>query len=181
MTASDVSAPDGSGIRVYRLGDLCRLLEVSERHARYVCERGILPHGMAREPGSGNHRDLHAGQAFWLGIVLKLKAVGLRTKAATDIAEWATRVKGMTKNLVWDHGFSPFDGALESEHRWYLDVGDLRYVRFATDANPSKHDIVHEETWVDGKSRRLAPTAAPVVWIRVDLTALARLLREGGR
>src|SRR5262249_37301211 len=116
----------------FQLRELCTRLGVSYRDARYVCEKGWLPAGVAPQPGRGNHRQLTPAQAVWLGIVLRLKACGLTTRAAARVAARAERVRGMTRNLGWDWPFAPFDGALETDRRWYLEVGDVRLVRFVT-------------------------------------------------
>ena len=57
-----------------KVGELCERLDVSYRDARYVLEEGILPKGVDENPGKGDHRDLTNDQAFWLAIVLLLKA-----------------------------------------------------------------------------------------------------------
>jgi hypothetical protein len=159
----------------FRLQELCQRLNVSYRDARYLCEKNWLPAGVAREPGRGNHRQLNPRQAVWLGIVLKLKACGVRTEMAARIAAFAERIKGMTRNVGWDWQFSPFDGAFSTAHQWFIEVGDMRFIRFATDANPSRACLDYTP-WVDMDSRKLAADAAPIIRIQVDLSALARLL-----
>jgi hypothetical protein len=160
-----------------RLQELCQRLNVSYRDARYICERNWLPAGVAREPGRGNHRHLSPRQAIWLGIVLKLKACGVRTEKAAGIAAFAERVKGLTRNACWDWPFSPFDGAFDTSHQWLLEVGEMRFFRFVTDANPS-HVGLHYTPWVDMDSRQLAADVSPIVRLQVDLSALARMLRD---
>jgi hypothetical protein len=158
------------------LQELCARLGVSYRDARYVCEKGWLPSGVDPEPGRGNHRRLTPAQAVWLGIVLKLKACGVRTGKAARIAAFADGVKGPARTLGWDWPFSPFDGAFQTEHRWLIEVGDMRFVRFLTDANPSREGL-DPLPWVELDSRRPAPQAAPIVSLQIDLSALARLLQ----
>src|SRR3954452_17783240 len=120
-----------------QLGELCRRLDVPYRHARYVLEEGILPEGVESEPERGHHRQLTPAQAFWLGIVLKLKQSAVKTPLAARIADFARlAVRSVSQNLAWDPRFSPFDGGLATEGRWYVDVGDLAYIRLATDTNP---------------------------------------------
>jgi hypothetical protein len=161
----------------FQMQELCQRLAVPYRDARYICERNWLPLGVERDPGRGNHRQLTAAQAMWLAVVLRLKVAGVKTPMAVRIAAFAERIRGMTRNLGWDWEFSPFDGALRTTKRWILEAGDMRYVRFLTDANPSKQGL-DEMTWVDMKSRKPVPQAAPVVCTRVDLSALARLLQD---
>jgi hypothetical protein len=121
----------------FRLQELCQRLNVSYRDARYICEKEWLPADVARDPGRGNHRKLSPRQAVWLGLVLKMKACGVRTERAARIAAFAERIKDLTRNLVWDWTFSPFQGAFDTKHLWIIEVGDMRFIRFLTDANPS--------------------------------------------
>ena len=160
----------------FRLQELCERLGVMYRDARYICEKGWLPVGVDPEPGRGNHRWLTPAQAVWLGIVLKLKACGVRTKRAAQIAGFAEHVKGFTRHRVWDWHFLPFDGAFAREQQWLLEVGDMQLVRFVTDGNPSKQGL-DEMQWVDMDSRRTVPDAQPIIRLRVDIAALARLLQ----
>ena len=70
-------------------GHFARALKVRDRYARYVLERGFIPEGVAESPGSGEHRDFSPHQAFWLGLVLKLKQSGLKTPLAVQVADYA--------------------------------------------------------------------------------------------
>jgi hypothetical protein len=180
MRLGAMSATGSKTDTFFQLQDVCRLLDVGYRDARYLCEKNWLPRGVAREPGRGNHRQLTAAQAVRLGIILKLKACGMHAPMAAKIADFAERIRGLTRNLVWDWQFSPFDGALDTEHRWYIEVGDMRFVRFVTDANPSKVGL-HEMDWVDIATRKDAKDATPIVCVRVDISALARLLNSRPR
>ena len=160
-----------------KLGDFCDRLGVPYRDARYVLERGVLPDGVSADPGRGEHRDLDPAQAFWLGIVLKLKASGVKVPIAARVADFARDgVRGVAGNLNWEYGFNPFLGRLDTANRWYVDIGDLTSVRIATTANPS-YDGLYEFPWSVIGSRRADPHAAPVVVIRLDLARLAALLR----
>jgi hypothetical protein len=163
-----------------QLGELCRRLDVPYRQARYVLEEGLLPEGVDPEPDRGNHRQLNSAQAFWLGIVLKLKLSAVRTSLAARIADFAKHaVRGATHNLNWESTFAPFAGRFDTEHRWCVDVGDLRYIRLATDANPSV-DGLFEFPWLHVDRYTPAPEAAPAVLIRVDIARIARLLHDPG-
>jgi len=161
----------------FTLQQLCKRLRLSYREARYVCERGWLPKGVDVDPGRGNHRRLTRHQAVWLGVVLKLKACGVRTSQAAEIAGFAEQVKGMSRNLNWDWKFSPFDGAFDTSHRWLLEVGEMKWMRFVTDANPSKRGLAATD-WVTMGTRQVAKQAAPTIILQIDLSALARLLRD---
>ena len=49
-----------------------------------------------------------------------------------------------------------------TDHQWYVDVGDLRYLRMATTANPSK-DLLDEFPWmVIGKHKRAVRSVSVV-------------------
>src|SRR3954452_11579743 len=160
-----------------QLGELCRRLDVPYRHARYVLEEGILPEGVESEPERGHHRQLTPAQAFWLGIVLKLKQSAVRTPLAARIADFAKEaVRAATQDLNWEFTFSPFDGRLETESRWYVDVGDLKYIRLATDTHPSVEGL-YEFPWRHVDRRETAEGVVPAVLIRVDIARIARLIR----
>lgn len=160
-----------------KIGELCRRLSIPYRHVRYVLEEGILPPGIEGDPGKGEHRDLDSGQAFWLAVVMKLKQNGLRMALAGEIANLAQRgVQGIAINLAWDREFRPFAGQLQTEHQWYVDIGDLEYLRMATTANPSGGGRLEEHPWVRIADSQAAPQARPVVIIRLDLARLAELL-----
>ena len=163
-----------------QLGELCRRLDVPYRHARYVLEEGLLPEGVEPDPDRGHHRQLTPAQAFWLGIVLKLKQSAVRTPLAARIADFAKRaVRGVTQNANWERNFSPFDGDLGTENRWYVDVGDLKYIRLATDTHPD-YDELFEFPWSFIDRHEVAQGAEPAVLIRVDIARIARLIRGHG-
>lgn len=160
-----------------KLAEFCRRIDVPYRHARYVLEQGILPAGVADQPGRGEHRDLDPTQAFWLAVVLKLKASGVQAPVAGQVADFVREgVQGITRQLNWDPGFHPFVGRMDTEYRWYVDVGDLSYLRMVTDANPSGGSRLEEFPWVRLGSRKQVK-ADPVVVLRTNLTRLAALLK----
>ncbi len=160
-----------------KLSEFCQRIDVQYRHARYVLEQGILPAGVADQPGRGEHRDLDSAQAFWLAIVLKLKASGVQAPVAGQVAEFAREgVQGIARHLSWDPGFHPFAGRMEAENRWYVDVGDLAYLRMVTDANPSGGGQLEEFPWVRLGTRREAKVE-PVVVLRMNITRIAALLK----
>ncbi|HEY2787272.1 MAG TPA: MerR family transcriptional regulator [Fimbriiglobus sp.] len=163
-----------------QVGRLADRLDVPYRDIRYLLEQGILPKGIAEKPGRGEHRDFTPAQAFWIGLVLKLKQCGIRAPAAKEIANFAKRsVFKAAKESEWDSGFNPFAGELVTDKKWYLDIGDMLFTRFATNANPDVEGIF-ENFWcivTDGRKEK-APGASPVVIIRIDLTQLASLLIE---
>ena len=47
-----------------------------------MLEQGHVPSGVQEAPDSGNYRQFGPGQAFWLGMVLKLKQAELKTPLA---------------------------------------------------------------------------------------------------
>ena len=164
-----------------QVGELSTRLKVPYRHARYALEQGILPAGVEEKPGRGDHRQLAPAQAFWLGIVLMLKQSGVQTPLAGKIADFAREaVRTVTQNLNWEYSFHPFLGRFETEHQWFVDIGDLKYVRLATTANPS-HDGLYEFPWSDIVTHRQAKGGKgirPVVILRLDLSSLAQRFQD---
>jgi hypothetical protein len=168
-----------SDLLALSVGALCERLDVPYRHVRYVLEQGILPQGVEPKPDRGHHRLLSAGQAFWLGIVLKLKQSGVTAGLAGRIAEQVRlQHRGLAQNLGYDFGFAPFLGQLKTEQRWLAEVGDLTYLRTVTDAYPS-HPGLFEFPWVHIKNKRHVNDIEPIVILRVDLGRLAHLLLAG--
>jgi hypothetical protein len=161
-----------------QLAELCTRLRVPYRHARYVLEEGILPRGVDPAPDRGNHRQLTPSQAFWLGIVLKLKESGVRTSLAQEIANFAKKaLRDLTQGFSWEPGFCPFDGRLNTEYVWYIDVGDLTVIRVVTNAESDGEEL-KELPWRRlGRDLEVASGAAPVVVLRLDIGQLAGLLR----
>ena len=165
----------------FQLKDLCQRLKVRDRDARYVLEQGFVPEGVDRAPNRGNHRQFDARQAFWLGMVLKLKEVGLKTPTAAAVADYAERaVCTVTQNLNWDWSFLPSAGRFDTEHQYFVEVGDGQYIRFATDANPSR-DGLHFFDWqpVTGRGRPVK-NVSPCVILRLDVSRIAALLQSPG-
>jgi len=158
-----------------KLKEICRRLDVDYDDARYLLAKGALPDGIAADPGKGNHRIFEDRQAFMLAIILKLRAAGVSTAVAKDVAEWSRHVQGMAVNLGWDWNFAPFAGKLHSEKEWYLDVGDKKYARIVTNAQPSK-DGYEITPWVDMTNHRKAKSARPAIIFRVDIVRIAELL-----
>jgi hypothetical protein len=159
-----------------RVSELSERLGVGYRDVRYVMEQGVLPAGVDESPGRGEHRDLTPAQAFWLAIVLVLKRSGVKVPVAGRVADFARRaVKGVARNLNWEHPFDPFAGQFATENGWWVDVGDLTYIRLVTTANPSVRGQ-YEFDWTELATNSLAKAAAPVATLRLDLSRLARLL-----
>ena len=165
-----------------QLGELCERLEVRPRDARYVLEQGFVPTGVEPAPESGNYRQFQPRHAFWLGMVLKLKAGGIKTPLAAKIADYAQlALRGVTQNLVWDWQFHPMAGQFDTDHQYYVDVADLQWIRFVTDASPSGGGRLEEFDWVDLLTRRLRDDQdlVPCVILRLNLTQIAKLI--GGK
>lgn len=159
-----------------QIGELAERLSVPYRDVRYVLEQGIVPEGVEESPGRGDHRQLSPAQGFWLAIVLALKQNGIRTPLARQIADFAQAgVRGISANLSWDPGFNPFQGMFATDHQWYVDVGDLKYLRMATTANPSRQRLDEFPWMLIGKHKTVE--VAPVVIIRLDIRRLAELLK----
>ena len=158
-------------------GELAKRLKADYREMRYVMEQGVLPRGAAGSPGRGEHRDLSVAQAYWLAVVMSLKAAGVGVPVAGSIAQYAEyAVHGVTRRLNWDHNFMPFQGRMDSEFLWYLDVADRKYCRLVTTANPSGGGRLEELLWVEFGTMREAKGISPVVYIRIDLGGIARLI-----
>lgn len=160
-----------------KLQDFCDRIGASYRDARYALAHGMVPTGIDREPGRGKHRVFNYRQAFWLAIVLKCKAAGIKPKLATEIANWSRRVSGYAQNLGWDWQFSPFLDNFVTDRQWYLDVGDARFARIVTDANPSRKGLHDESGWVEMKTGKLRKDAEPTVVVRIDLSLLGGQLQ----
>ena len=159
-----------------KLSEFCDRIQVDEREVRYALARGIVPKGMRKTPGRGHHRQFNAHQSFWMSIVLRLKAAGIKTPLAGEIAKWSERARGYAVNLNWDRDFSPFDGRLRTEHSWVLEVGDARFVRILTDAYPSADGLTDVTKWVCMTTKKIDACANPIVVVAVNLSELAKLL-----
>jgi hypothetical protein len=168
-----------SKIPAIRLKDFCQLFEVEDREVRYILEEGYVPKGVADHPNTGNHREFGPESALWLAVVVKLKQSGLKTPFSAKVADFAVRgLRTVTQNLSWDPSFHPMDGWFDTRHEYFLDVGDLNYIRMATNANPSS-DELYEFDWSPIKGRhRVDRKFAPFVIFRVDLTQIARVLSK---
>jgi hypothetical protein len=160
--------------RTIKLRDICTALDVGDRDGRYVLERGFIPEGVSESPGSGDHREFSPYQAYWLGIVLKLKQSGLKTPLAASIADYAdTAIRTTTQNLGWDWKFFPRAGRFDTDHKYYIDVADLAHIRLVTDACPSHKGLYYFEWKRITKSRRPVKDVYPCVLIRLDIALIA--------
>lgn len=139
-----------------------------------------MPGGIEQSPESGNHRHFGPGQAFWLAMVLKLKAIGIKAPLAATIATYAEKsLRGVTQNLSWDWQFLPMEGRFDTEQQYFVDVGDLKYIRFVTDANPSGGGRLEEFPWQSAeRPNRSIENVRPCAIVRLDLTQIARLLAD---
>ncbi len=161
-----------------KVGELCRRLSVPYRHVRYVLEEGLLPRGVKVSPDRGHHRDLEPAQAFWLGMVLRLKTSGVKTPLAVRMADFArSAMQGMTQ-LSWEPRFAPLHGEFKTSYQWFVDVGDLKVVPLGTTANPSGSEQLHYFDWHPLKGKQAPVKVTPVVILRIDLAELARPLSD---
>lgn len=173
--------PDVDPKKTIKLGEFCRLLDVEERKASYVMERGFVPKGIHGSPERGNHRSFRPEQAFWLAIVLKFKELGISTPMAAEIADFSNlALRGITQNLGWDWGFLPSFGRFDSEHEYYLEVGDLKFLRLATTACPSQTGLYYTDWHRSDGKRTAVKDVSPLVTVRVDLRKLGLILRDAG-
>jgi len=159
----------------FKLKTICEALGTDYDEARYLLARGAIPAGVADLPGRGNHRLFSAHQALLLAVVLKAKDAGINGAIATTFADWTPRIQQMAQNLGWDPQFAPLLGSGRSENRWLLEIGDARFVRVSTDANPSVEGL-YSTHWVDMRKRREVRAARPAVILQIDLTRLSELL-----
>lgn len=167
----------------FKLSDLWERLEVSEHDVRHVLNEGVLPPGADPAPGRGRHRRFDAAAAFWLSVVLRLKAVGLQVPAAAKVADRiadAKRQAGVQGDpWIVAGGGGPRDAAGPGRPaRWLLEVGDGLFLRIKPDRPAGPRN---ERAWVEletGKAidPRSSDDPRPVVVVRLDLTELARLL-----
>ena len=164
-------------LRLIKLHAVCEALGVRYRDARYVLERGFVPTGISPSPGSGEHRDFSPHQAFWLGLVLHLKAAGLKTPLAAQIADYADEATSTTtQNLSWDLRFCPRKGRFDTEHRYFVEVADSKFIRLVTDACPSQPGLYHFDWHQVGKRRVPIKDVQPYVLLRIDISLLAAKL-----
>jgi hypothetical protein len=160
-----------------QIGELCRRLDVPYRDVRYVLERGFLPDGAEADPGHGHYRRLTAGQATWLAIILKLKASGVRVPQAALVADFARdAVRTVGQQMGLDPDSAPFEGKPGTNRRWFIDFGDMRYIRLVIVACPARGDTSEYDWETLEEPHQPDPLAAPVVILRVDLTRIAQLL-----
>lgn len=176
-------------VKTIQLRQFCELFNVEHREVRYILEQGYIPKGVMKSPSTGNRREFQPDHALWLGIVLKLKQVGLRTPLAAMVAERAVEGMTMVAQLCgWDYGLFPFEGRFHTKYNYFMDIGDLTCMRFVTDARPSRRDTRRAASWardrkyfdwqpVDG-SRYPVKDFKPFVTMRVDLARIAKLLTK---
>ena len=157
-----------------QLSEVCRLLDVDYREVRYILEEGHVPKGVAERPSTGNRREFAPEQAFWLGIVLKLKQAGVKTPLSAKIADAVVAgLRTLTQNLCWDPTFLPMKGWFETDHQYFLDVADRQYMRLVTDSNPSRQGL-YEFPWepISGRGQR-RQDLVPFVFVRMNITQIA--------
>jgi hypothetical protein len=163
-----------------QLQDICEALDVRDRDARYVLERGFVPKGVYIKPSSGTHRKFSGGQAFWLGMVLRLKATGIKTPLAAQIADYAARsVQTVTQNLGWEYPFLPSHGRLKTEHSYLVEIADLKFIRFGSNASPSCGGKIEWFDWqCVSKPGFKVENVRPHVTICLDVAEICRSLNR---
>jgi hypothetical protein len=111
-------------------------------------------------------------------MVLKLKQQGIPAPLAAKIATYAERsLRTVTQNLGWDWQFLPSNGKFDTEHEYRVEVADLRYIRFGSDANPSHDGTLEYFDWHEiTKPGVPIKDLRPCVVIGLDLSQVARLL-----
>jgi hypothetical protein len=162
-----------------QLHAICEALDVADRDARYVLERGFIPQGVYVKPASGTHRQFSGGQAYWLGLVLKLKATGIKTPLAAKIADYATRsIQTITQNLNWEFPFLPTQGRLKTTQSYKVEIADLKHIRIGTDSGPSVDGFEWFDWHLLTKPARPCKDVQPFVVISFDLSLLAARLEK---
>jgi hypothetical protein len=162
----------------FKLNDLCRRLEVRERDARYVLEQGHVPEGIDPNPMRGNHRRFNARQAVWLAMLLKLKEAGMKTPVAAAVADYAQEaMRTVTQNLSWDWVFQPWAGRFATEYQYLVEVGDAKYIRLVTDANPSRDGLYCFSWHKIGERHVHRGKVTPCITVRLDLSRIAAMLQ----
>jgi DNA-binding transcriptional MerR regulator len=160
---------------MFKLQEICSHVHIDYDGARYALARGILPPGIDPDPGRGRHRVFSQEQSLYLATALKLKEAGLTLPRIQEIVPWTRKIQEWSCNGGFEPNFAPLTGGLQTQHQWFLDIGDGRYVRLRTDANPSKRGI-EATPWTNTTSRQGAPDAKPLVIISLDIGEISRLL-----
>jgi hypothetical protein len=159
-----------------QLREFCRLFNWPDRPVRFILEQGYVPKGVEESPSTGNRREFGPRQAFWLAIATHLRLSGMRTKSAAEVAELTVDgVRSLAHNLGWDPSFEPAAGFFQTDFKHFLDVGDLRYIRIATDSHPSKR-VLFEFPWRLIKKSGEVRDVNPFVIIRLDVSKVASAL-----
>ena len=162
--------------KTIQLGEICKVLDVRERDARYVLEQGLVPKGVDQAPSTGNHRQFGPRQAFWLAMVLKLKSAGIRTPLAAEIANHADRRLCDLFGERWDWSLLKGSERLNSDDRRYVDVGDHRLMRFIPlDLLPGPPPRLENGWYPIGRGQH-NDLPHPWVIIRLDVSKIARKL-----
>ena len=156
---------------------VCEALEVRNRDARYVLERGHVPPGISPSPGSGEHRDFSSRQAFWLGMVLKLKEAGLKTPLATQIADYVYHSKWIQDQWpVWHLQYFLTDLCYDADKQCFVEVADSKYIRLATNDRLNTYGLPCF-AWQQIEKRGVPiENVRPFVLLRLDLLQIASRL-----
>ncbi len=106
--------------------------------------------------------------------MFKLKQSGLKTPLAAKIADYADgAIRTATQDLGWDWQFLPRAGRFDTDHKYFIEVADLTYIRLVTDACPSQTTLYHFDWQKITKSRGPVKDVQPYVLITLDLTRIA--------
>jgi len=154
-------------------------MDLPPKLVKYTLEHGHADRWVERTAGSGHHRDIAPGEAFALGLLVKLKSQGFQTGKARECVELVEEaVRGIARLLGWAPQFNPFTGDFETTQSWIADIGDRRAFRMLTDANPSGGGRLEEFGWISlGRPRRKLPDFQPEITIRIDLGLIASRFR----
>jgi hypothetical protein len=112
-------------------------------------------------------------------MVLKLKGAGLTTPRAAAVADYAEEaVRTVTQNLNWDWNFLPSAGKYDTDHQYFVEVGDGVLIRFVTDANPSVDGLYYFDWHPIAGRRQPVKDANPCVILRLNLSRIAVMLQS---
>jgi len=163
-----------------QLGQFCAALRVRPRDARYILEQGYVPLGVDVAPNSGTYRQFDPRQAFWLAMVAKLKESGVAVPLGAKIADYCERsLRTVARNLGWDPRFGPDLARLETEHQYFAEIAERRFIRIGSDAAPGAAGQVRFFDWHRiGRGLKPVRDLRPCVVLRLDLAEIARQVEE---
>lgn len=111
-------------------------------------------------------------------MTLKLKQHGIPSPLAAKISTYAEMsLRTVTQRLGWGWQFLPMRGDFDTDHQYHVEIADLQYIRFGSDARPGRAGRFEYFDWhrID-KPGVPVKDLRPCVVIRLDLSLVAGLL-----